>query len=107
MSAPEIPERARGAAPRGQYAGGHRSPIVHVRLCGTCAGYHPFTPRDYDGALSGQCQGCGSWVRETHRFIAFLHTASGCTCGTHSEAIVGDLHHAPAASLDPEGTPHA
>lgn len=77
--------------PQGQYAQGARSPIVWAFLCPTCAGYAPITAKDYNGALSGHCQGCGSWSREVHRFAAYIDSRSACGCRMGHERVVGDL----------------
>ena len=86
----EIP---RGVVPPGTYAGGARSPIVYVRLCPPCAGYAPITPEDYDGYLSGRCQGCGANSRELHRFQALIMSAAngGCMCDSGHRQVTGDL----------------
>jgi hypothetical protein len=83
----------RGVAPRGTYAGGGRSPIVYVQLCPPCAGYAPITDPDYDGFLSGRCQGCGSGSRELHRFQALIMSAAngGCMCDRRHRQVTGDL----------------
>jgi len=82
----------RGIVPPGTYAKGGRSPIVYVRLCPPCAGYAPTTGEDYDGALSGRCQGCGADSRELHRFQALILSAAngGCFCEGHRQ-VTGDL----------------
>lgn len=85
--------------PPGPYAHGARSPIVWVRLCASCAGYAPYTPEAYNGALSGGCAGCGAWSRETHRFPAHIDSSTGCSCGTHGDPLVGDLQ----LGSDPDG----
>ena len=84
-------ELQRGIVPPGTYAGGKRSPIVWVYLCAPCAGYAPMTVKDYSGALSGQCQGCGSGSRELHRFSALINSARECECHTWHERVTGDL----------------
>lgn len=86
-------EQPRGVVPPGTYANGGRSPIVYVRLCPPCAGYAPMTDEDYRGALSGQCQGCGAYTRELHRFQALIMSAAngGCFCDTHRPQVCGDL----------------
>ena len=83
----------RGVVPPGTYAGGRRSPIVHILLCPPCAGYAPTTSEDYPGALSGRCQGCGAESREVHRFQALIMSAAngGCTCTSPHPQVTGDL----------------
>lgn len=83
----------RGAVPPGRYAKGGRSPIVYALLCPPCAGYAPTTDEDYQGALSGRCQGCGSDSRELHRFQALILSAAngGCMCTTGHPQVTGDL----------------
>lgn len=81
----------RGEVPPGRYADGGRSPIVWVALCAGCAGFAPFTPEDYEGALSGGCQGCGIRTRELHRFRAWIDSASGCRCTGEHARVHGDL----------------
>lgn len=90
-------------APPGAYAGGKRSPAVWVLLCPECAGYAPVTPKGYSGFLSGICQGCGSAVREMHRFPAYVASAEGCSCRGWHERVTGDLH-AEAAGRRQPGT---
>ena len=86
-------ELPRGVVPPGTYAGGARSPIVYVHLCPPCAGYAPITPEDYDGYLSGRCQGCGANSRELHRFQAMIMSAAngGCMCDSGHRQVTGDL----------------
>jgi hypothetical protein len=84
-------ELQRGVVPPGTYANGTRSPIVHVLLCASCAGYAPMTWPDYWGFLSGACQGCGAVSRELHRFPARINSASGCACTGQHERVTGDL----------------
>lgn len=86
-------ELPRGVVPPGTYAGGARSPIVYVQLCPPCAGYAPITPEDYDGFLSGRCQGCGANSRELHRFQALIMSAAngGCMCDSGHRQVTGDL----------------
>lgn len=79
------------AVPPGPYAQGQRSPIVWVLLCSVCAGFGPTTPEDYRGALSGQCAGCGTHVRELHRFRAWIDSTSGCRCRGSHDRVVGDV----------------
>lgn len=90
-----MPESAMpcGIVPRGRYAKGARSPIVYVLLCPPCAGYAPITDEDYEGALSGRCQGCGTDTRERHRFQAVILSAAngGCMCDTGHPQVTGDL----------------
>lgn len=83
----------RSTVPPGTYAKGGRSPIVYALLCAPCAGYAPVTAPDYDGALSGHCQGCGAWSREVHRFQALILSAAngGCVCVTGHPQVTGDL----------------
>jgi hypothetical protein len=83
----------RGVVPPGTYAKGARSPIVYVYLCPPCAGYAPLTDEDYDGALSGRCQGCGAESRELHRFQALILSAAngGCMCDLGHPQVTGDL----------------
>lgn len=79
------------AIPPGTYAAGARSPVVYVYLCPTCAGYAPISTPDYSGALSGQCQGCGSACRELHRFPALINSAARCQCRGQHGRVTGDL----------------
>lgn len=88
------------AVPPGTYAGGQRSPVVHVWLCPSCGGYVPLTKPGYSGTLTGHCQGCGGWSAETHRFAAFIDSASGCTCTTAHERRTGDLSAAGSEGSD-------
>jgi hypothetical protein len=83
----------RGVVPPGTYANGGRSPVVYVLLCPPCAGYAPTTDEDYEGALSGRCQGCGANTRELHRFQAVILSAAngGCMCVTGHPQVTGDL----------------
>jgi hypothetical protein len=83
----------RGIVPPGNYAKGGRSTIVYALLCAPCAGYAPITDPDYNGALSGQCQGCGAWTRELHRFQALILSAAngGCMCVAGHPQVTGDL----------------
>jgi hypothetical protein len=83
----------RGVVPPGTYARGGRSPIVYALLCAPCAGYAPTTDPDYDGALSGRCQGCGADSRELHRFQALIMSAAngGCRCTTGHKQVTGEL----------------
>ena len=85
--------RLPGIVPPGTYAQGARSPIVYVHLCPSCAGYAPITPVDYDGYLSGRCQGCGANSRELHRFQAMIMSAAngGCMCDSGHRQVAGDL----------------
>lgn len=78
-------------APAGAYAGGARSPIVHVYLCSKCAGYADMTPVGYEGYLSGVCSGCGCRVRELHRFPAVIDSVAGCACRGQHARVTGDL----------------
>jgi hypothetical protein len=89
MSEARLP---RGIVPPGTYAKGGRSPIVYVRLCAPCAGYASLADKDYAG-LSGQCQGCGAWSRELHRFQALILSAAngGCMCDAGHPQVTGDL----------------
>lgn len=90
MSAAQLP---RGIVPPGTYAKGGRSPVVYVLLCPVCAGYAPMTGEDYDGFLSGRCQGCGAGSRELHRFQALILSAAngGCMCTSSHPQVTGDL----------------
>jgi hypothetical protein len=89
----ETPGEALGgwALPRGVVPPGPRAPVVHVRLCAACAGFAPATSPDYSGALSGQCQGCGTRSRELHQFPAAVNSAGGCACTTDCTHVTGDL----------------
>lgn len=90
----------RGVVPPGRYTQGGRSPIVWVYLCAGCAGFSPFTDKDYRGHLSGHCGGCGATTREQHRFRAWIDTAVGCRCcGSHPQAI-GDVRAAVSLARD-------
>ena len=86
-------ELLRGTVPPGTYAGGGRSPVVYVLLCPPCGGYPPITDPDYDGFLSGRCQGCGGNSRELHRFQALIMSAAngGCQCTSAHRQVTGDL----------------
>lgn len=77
--------------PPGTYARGQRSPIVWVYLCARCAGYAPITPEGYDGALTGNCGGCGTHRTEVHRFRAVIDSAAGCNCTMQHPRMTGDL----------------
>lgn len=79
------------AVPPGPYAQGARSPIVWVLLCSVCAGFAPTTAEDYRGFLGGQCAGCGTHVREMHRFKAWIDSATGCNCTGSHVRVVGDV----------------
>ena len=84
----------RGVVPSGTYARGGRSPVVYVFLCPVCAGYAPTVPEDYPLYPTGaHCQGCGSYVREVHRFQALIMSAAngGCMCITEHPQVTGDL----------------
>jgi hypothetical protein len=90
MSETQLP---RGIVPPGTYAKGGRSPIVYAYLCPPCAGYAPTTGPDYNGALSGRCQGCGAESRELHHFQALILSAAngGCMCDSGHLQVTGDL----------------
>lgn len=80
-----------GVIPDGRYSGGERAGIVWVHLCAYCAGFAPITEPDYEGGLSGRCEGCENHSRELHRFRAFIDSVSGCSCrGGHPQAV-GDV----------------
>lgn len=91
MSEDRLP---RGTVPPGTYAGGARSPIVYVWLCPVCAGYAPTVPEDSPlYPVGAHCQGCGAYVRETHRFQALILSAAngGCMCIPEHRQVTGDL----------------
>lgn len=75
------------AAPAGAYAGASRSPIIWALLCSRCAGY---ASQEIPGAI-GQCQGCGAWAAEVHRFAAVLKTDEPCHCAPAHPRVTGDL----------------
>lgn len=81
----------RGAVPPGTYARGARSPVVYALLCPSCAGYAPTVHEDYPPLP--QCQGCGAYVREVHRFQALIMSAAngGCRCTIEHPQVAGDL----------------
>lgn len=93
----------RGEVPPGRYAAGGRSPIVAVFLCAGCAGFAPFTDEDYEGFLSGQCNGCGQSSRELHRFRAWIDTACGCRCRGGHDQMFGDVWAADHAEKTRDG----
>lgn len=77
--------------PPGTYARGGRSPVVYAFLCPSCAGYAPTVHEDYPPLP--QCQGCGAYAREVHRFQALIMSAAngGCMCITEHPQVTGDL----------------
>lgn len=94
---------AHGEVPSGTYAQGKRAPIVWVLLCAGCAGFAPMTTPDYEGFLTGQCQGCHRRSRELHRFRAWIDTAPGCNCtGSHPQ-MRGDVVAKDNVSDEPQG----
>lgn len=102
-----IDDYPKGIVPTGRYAGETRAPIVWVLLCAGCAGFAPQTTADYEGFLSGRCQGCATYSRELHRFRAWIDTAPGCNCTGGHPQMRGDVYAADNVTREPQRRTYA